>query len=90
MAKYRHKQLSKPLEKIKLNESDILSEKSSGLVLNSKVFNLRSSSSQIDQKDMDERPSENDSSAADRKNEETALQGHLMIMQNFVATHKAI
>lgn len=34
MAKYRNKKLSKPLEKIKLNESEILSEKSSGIVIN--------------------------------------------------------
>ena len=73
MAKYRHKQLSKPLEKIKLNESDILSEKSSGIVINSNLFGLRSSSSNIDIKDIDERPSESESSAADRKNEESAL-----------------
>ena len=86
MAKYRHKKLSKPLEKIKLNESEIMSEESSGIVINSKVFHLRSISSNIDQKDLDEHPSEQ--SAAARKNDETEMQQHLTIMQNFVSTHK--
>jgi hypothetical protein len=76
------------LEKIKLHESEILSERSSGIQVKKKVFDLNAdSSSSMDFKDIDERGSSSPNESVS-KQEEVNLAEHETALVNFIRAHK--